>query len=155
MRCLLFTVSFIILASSVNGQELTKEQSEPWTALKKQVGLYFDRNWDEHDKYIHPKYVDWSESSAASITLNDESKAYWEAVEDGTDKVVAFYLAPVAVVVAGDVAIINADLHSLTKPDGKSVQGLYRLHNTWKKENGRWLLLATRNKIVAPEDPED
>ncbi len=155
MRSLLLAMSFVLFATGVNGQELTSEQSEPWSALKKQVGLFFERDWDEHIKYIHPKYVDWGDTMAASMPLTDEAKKYWEQVQDGTDKVVAFHLVPVAVVVAGDVAIINADLHTLTKPDGKSVEVLYRLHNTWKKEDGRWLLLATRNKIVAPEAPED
>ncbi|MEM6471336.1 MAG: nuclear transport factor 2 family protein [Planctomycetota bacterium] len=152
MRSLLVALMFFAITSLVNGQELTNEQLEPWSALKKQVGLFWERNWDEHVKYIHPKYVDWGDTMAASMPLNEESRKYWEEVQDGTDKIVAFYLSPVAVVVSGDVAIINADLHTVAKPDGKSVEVLYRLHNTWKKENGRWLLLATRNKVVGSDD---
>jgi ketosteroid isomerase-like protein len=136
-------------------QDLTKNQLEPWSVLQRQVALYFERDWDAHDQYIHPKIVDWGDMTPAPIQLNDASKKYWRMFEAGSDKVVAHHLVPVSVVVVGDVAIINAYLHMLTKPDGKPVESVYRLHNTWKKEQGRWQLLATYNTTVKTGDDED
>ncbi len=89
------------------------------------------------------------------IHFGDEAKKYFEQVEAGADKVVAFHLVPVSVVVAGDVAIINAHLHVLTRPDGKSVEKIFRLHNTWKREDKRWQLLATYNTTIASGDSDD
>lgn len=157
MRLAFLIVCLTVLTSDGFAQELTKEQVEPWSTLKTQVGLYFERDWQEHDKHIHPKIVDWGDSMPSPIHFGDDAaKRYWEQLADGADKVVAHYLVPVSVVVAGDVAIINAHLHVLTRPDGKPVEKIYRLHNTWKRENGRWLLLATYNTVVAmPESDDD
>ncbi|MGI6414818.1 MAG: nuclear transport factor 2 family protein [Thermoguttaceae bacterium] len=156
MRFALLVLSVAFLTSETFAQELSKEQSEPWSTLNRQVGLYFQRDWKEHDKYIHRKIVDWGDSMPSPIHSGDgEAKKYFEQVEDGADKVVAFHLVPVSVVVAGDVAIINAHLHVLTKPDGKSVEKIFRLHNTWKKEDGRWQLLATYNTSIASGDCDD
>jgi len=155
MRILLLLLSVTFCSSCAFGQELSEEQKEPWETLKRQVGLYFERDWEKHDKYIHPKLVDWSDQTPAPIHFNDEAQQYWEKVEDGQDKVVAFHLVPVSVVVVDDVAIINAYLHTLTKPDGQSVQSIFRLHNTWKKDDGRWRLLATYNMTVQLGESDD
>lgn len=156
MRSALLVVCLTILTTNAGAQELTKEQMEPWSTLKTQVGLYFKRDWREHDKHIHPKIVDWGDSTPSPIHFGDDAaKQYWEQLEDGADKVVGHYLVPVTVVVAGDVAIINAYLHMFTKPDGKPIEQIYRLHNTWKKEDGRWLLLATYNTVVTSPESED
>ena len=155
MRLALFVFATLI-APPCFAQELSKEQAGPWETLKRQVSLYFERNWQEHDKYIHPTIVDWGDATPSPIHFGDDAaKRYWEAYEDGADKVVAHYLVPVSVVVSGDVAIINAHLHTLTKPDGKPVERIFRLHNTWKNENGKWLLLATYNTTVTKTDSDD
>ena len=39
--------------------------------------------------------------------------------------------------------------------DGEQVESTYRLHNTWKKEEGSWLLLATCNSIVEEDKPTE
>ncbi len=134
--------------------ELNKEQMEPWTALKEQLALFFKRDWDKHDRYLHPKLVDWGTFWPSPLHFDKEANAYFEQVAEGDDKVVAYTMVPVSVVVAGDTAIINAYVHALTKPDGKSVETIYRLHNTWKKEDGQWQLLATYNSVVSPKDNE-
>jgi SnoaL-like domain len=138
----------------VSAHNLTKEQLEPWTALKEQIALYIKRDWKEHDKYIHPKLVDWGTFWPSPILFNAEANKYFQQFADGEDKIVAHLLIPVSIVVAGDTAIINAYVHSLTKPEGKSVETIYKLHNTWKKENGRWQLLATYNSLVSPKDED-
>ena len=156
MRFAILAMGLALFTSDGLAQDLTKEQMEPWSTLKRQVGLYFERDWKEHDKHIHPKIVDWGDSTPSPIHFGDDAaKRYWEQLEDGADEVVAHYLVPVSVVVAGDVAIINAHLHMLTKPDGKPVEKIFRLHNTWKKEAGSWLLLATYNTTVATPDSDD
>jgi ketosteroid isomerase-like protein len=57
------------------------------------------------------------------------------------------------VTVVDDVAIINCYARVLTRRDGALLESTYRLHNTWKKEDGRWLLLATCNATVEEGKP--
>ena len=53
------------------------------------------------------------------------------------------------VIVVEDVAVINAYLHILSRSeDDEQKEKILRLHNTWKKENGKWLLLSTFNTNV-------
>ena len=72
------------------------------------------------------------------------------------DDIIAHNMVPVSVVVVDDVAIINFYLHILTKDDeGEQKELIIRGHNTWKKEKGRWLLLATYNTRVETEEDDD
>ena len=56
------------------------------------------------------------------------------------------------------MAIINFYLHVLTRDeddeDGEQVEQIFRGHNTWKKEDGRWLLLSTYNTMVEAADDD-
>lgn len=149
----ILTVLFLVSSLSVaQAQELTKKQREPWSALERQVDLWFQQDWKEHDKYIHPKEVDWGDFVPAPVTAARAQK-YTTVLLKRTDKVVAHYLIPVTVTVVDDVAIINCYLRVLTEKDGVSMESTYRLHNTWKKEGERWLLLATCNSIVEEGKP--
>lgn len=83
--------------------------------------------------------------------VTNRSYAYYVALRAGEDEILAHHLLPVTVVVVGDVAIIDAYLHILSRSDDdKQEEKILRLQNTWKKENGKWLLLATYNTEVEP-----
>jgi hypothetical protein len=64
-------------------------------------------------------------------------------------------LTPVSVTVVDDVAIINCYVRVLTRKNGELRGSTYKLHNTWKKEGKRWLLLATCNAIIEERKPVD
>ena len=148
-------VSIVAFCSlSANTQELTEEQQGPWSALQQQVALFIKQDWAEHDKYIHPKAIFGDEDWPAPVTAVRMQK-YTEALFKDADEVVAHYMTPVSVTVAGDVAIINCYLQILRKKDGQSVESTLRLHNTWKKENGRWQLLSTFNAAVKSDAPPE
>lgn len=146
--------AFVLTSISLvaNAQELTKKQREPWAALERQVALWFEQDWEKHDKYIHPKEIDWGDFVPTPVTAA-RSKDYTTVLLKRTDTVVAHELIPVTVTVVDDVAIINCYLRVLTEKDGVSMESTYRLHNTWKKEGKRWLLLATCNSIVEEGKP--
>lgn len=154
IAALVFTV-VMFLASSVSAHDLTDVQKAPWTALEEQVGLWFKQDWEEHRKYLHPKAVDGGEFFPVPAQYSDKVEEYFKAFAKADEKVLAHLLVPSVVVVADDVAIIDANLHVLTKPDGKLKETIYRLHNTWKKHEGRWKLLATCNSIVATGANDD
>jgi len=88
--------------------------------------------------------------------VSAKSTSYYKKWMDGQDEIVAHNMIPVSVVVVDDVAIINFYLHILTKDgEGKQNEMIIRGHNTWKKEQGRWLLLATYNTKVKVEEEDD
>jgi ketosteroid isomerase-like protein len=136
----------------VNGQELTKQQNEPWSALERQVDLWLKRDWANHEPYMHPRAVILFDTLPSPVSAA-RMMHYIEAFSDGADEVVSHYLTPVTVTVVDDVAIINCYVRVLTRKDGELLESTYRLHNTWKKEDGRWLLLATCNATVEEGKP--
>ena len=148
MRSLIITLlqlTVLAIAPMASARDLTKQQLEPWSALVEQIAM---------KKFIHPKGCFWGESNPHPVSM--KSYAYYTKLVSGEDKVVAHRLVPVSVVVVGDVAIINSYLHLLTRPkEGKQVEKIFRLHNTWKKEGDRWLLLATYNTVAKSGDDEE
>ena len=143
----LLQLTLLAIVPLAGARDLTKQQLEPWSALVEQVSLEVKLDWVAMKKFIHPKGCFWGESNPHPVSL--KSYAYHTTLVSGEDKVVAHRLVPVSVVVVGDVAIINSYLHLLTRPkEGKQVEKILRLHNTWKKEGDRWLLLATYNTVA-------
>jgi hypothetical protein len=129
------------------GQELTKEQAGVWAALEEQVGLDVKQDWEGMKKFMHPKGCFWSDTSPTPSSMT--SYSYYAKLRSGEDEIVANRLVPVSVVVVDDVAIINFYGYNVVKTkDGRTVEKILRGHNTWKKENGRWLLLSTYNTEV-------
>jgi len=131
----------------IYGQELTKEQAGPWAALEEQIGLDVKQDWEGMKRFLHPKSCFWGDTSPTPSSMT--SYSYYAKLRSVEDEIVAHRLVPVSVVVVDDVAIINFYGHTVVKTkDGRTVEKIIRGHNTWKKENGRWLLLSTYNTEV-------
>ena len=147
--------AFFVAGPLVYGFELTEEQKGPWNTLEEQVALDMKKDIEGEMKYIHPKGCFWRGGSPVPGRVSAKSTSYYKKWMDGQDEIVAHNMIPVSVVVVDDVAIINFYLHILTKDDeGEQEEMIIRGHNTWKKEQGRWLLLATYNTKVKTEDDD-
>jgi ketosteroid isomerase-like protein len=138
------------------GFELTEEQKELWNTLEEQVALDMKKDVEGEMKYIHPKACIWGDQSPMPVSPSEKAISYYKKWMDVQDEVVAHNMIPVSVVVVDDVAIINFYLHMLTKDEeGEHKEVIIRGHNTWKKENGRWLLLSTYNTTLRAEEEDD
>ncbi|TWU24459.1 hypothetical protein [Novipirellula artificiosorum] len=158
MRIAALALAASFLASPLAfGFELTEEQKGPWNALEEQVALDMKKDLKSEMRYLHPKACFWGDRSPAPQSLSAKNISYYEKWLEGQDEIIAHNMIPVSVVVVDDVAIINFYLHILTKDDtGEQDEMIIRGHNTWKKEQDRWLLLATYNtKVKTDEDDED
>ena len=157
MRVTVLALIGVFVASPLAfGWELTEEQKEPWNTLEEQVALDLKKDLKGEMKYLHPKACYWGTDFPAPIRLSDKMYSYWAKWLETQDEVVSHVMIPVSVVVVDDVAIINFYLHISAEDDeGEHEELIIRGHNTWKKENGRWLLLATYNTKVSGEDDDD
>ncbi|MCS7469976.1 hypothetical protein NZK35_25275 [Stieleria sp. ICT_E10.1] len=137
------------------GRDFAREQKEVWDTLETQVALDLKKDFDAEKKHLHPKASYWGDRSPAPVSASAKTYSYYEKWSEGQDEVVAHQMIPVTVVVVDDVAIINFYLHILTNDDeGEQEELIIRGHNTWKKENGHWLLLATYNTVVSSDDDD-
>jgi len=150
MRLVMFAL-VVVGALSAQAQEMTGPQKEAWTALEEQIELGAKKDWDAMRKYLHPSLSIWGDNIPTPVGLNDKSYRYFTGIDE--DAVEEWYLAPVSVVVVGEVAIINCYYHVFVVDDeGEKEEVIYRLHNTWKEHEGRWKLLATYNTLVESDD---
>lgn len=148
MRTLLAGLTLILLSSQVAfAQDLTEEQMGPWKALEAQVALDMKTDFEGMREYLHPQGCYWGDNLATPVGL--KTYDYYSRLRRGQDRVVAHALTPVSVVVVDDVAIINFYAQFVTKnKDGEETEKVVRGHNTWKKKDGKWLLLSTYNTAV-------
>lgn len=157
MRLLGITLSILFMATSLtHGQELTEEQMGPWSALEKQIALDVAQDWEGTKDFLHPQACFWGDRLPSPVST--KAYSYYAKLRAGEDEIVAHHLVPVSVVVIDDVAIVNFYCHVLTRSKdeddegGEHVEKIFRGHNTWKKEQGRWLLLANYNTVVETDD---
>ena len=153
MRSVVLALSALFVASPAFSLELTEKQMEPWSALEEQVGLDVKQDWKGMKKFLHPKGCFWGDALPVPVSM--KSYSYFTKMREGEDDIVTHHLVPVSVVVVDDVAIINFYCHVLTRDkDDEQVEKIFRGHNTWKKEDGRWLLLSTYNTLAETEDDD-
>ena len=153
MRFILTTALFLGLCGSAFGYELTEEQKGPWNALEEQVRLGLKQDWNGEQEYLHPKRCLWGDELPAPVSK--KAYSYWQKKSPTYGKIIAHHLVPVSVVVVGDVAIINFYAHAIVEKDEEQSEIIVRGHNTWKKEKGKWLLLANYNTMVKSGDEDD
>mgnify|MGYP001094585897 CR=1 FL=1 len=150
-------ILFLLFSTtSVFGEEMTGARKEVWSVLVEQVGLDVKQDWEAMKEFLHPKGCFWGDMSPMPEDSSEGFYTYYQKLRATEDKILAHRLVPVSVVVVDEVAIINAYAHSLTyDDDGEVEEVVYRLHNTWKKHEGKWKLLATYNTLVESDDDDD
>lgn len=152
MRSAILVVS-ILCSVSVHAQEMSADQKEVWNTLEKQVALDVEQDFDAMRDYMHPKGCYWGNMLPAPVRESEKTGKYYAQLRAHEDEIVAHLLVPVTVIVVDDVAIVNFYGHAVTKDeDGESEEKVMRGHNTWKKHDGRWKLLATYNTTLEDDD---
>ncbi|MCS7470002.1 DUF4440 domain-containing protein [Stieleria sp. ICT_E10.1] len=148
-------ILLLLHTTSVVGEEMTGAQKEVWSVLVEQVGLDVKQDWDAMKKFIHPKGCFWGDMAPMPADSSEGFYVYYGKLRATEDKILAHHLVPVSVIVVDDVAIVNAYSHALMVDDDEETQEqVYRLHNTWKKHEGKWKLLATYNTLVKSQDDD-
>ena len=148
MKYLISVIAILILAATLYAGEFTKEEKEVLETLNTQLSHVFADEFDEEVKYMHPRAIYWGTYSPVPNPASEKGQILWKLQRaNSLVKYLGFEMVPVSVVVVGNTAILNVYLNILVKPtpDSEPVWRQTLLHNTWVKEEGRWLLLATYN----------
>jgi hypothetical protein len=148
MKYLISIIAVLILTVTLYAGEFTEEEKEVLEALKTQLGHWFAGEYAENAKYMHPRAVYWGTYSPIPLPDSENLRSLWKLRRDkSSEEYLGFEIVPQTVVVVGNTAILNVYLNILMKPkpDSEPVWRQNLLHNTWVKEKGGWLLLATYN----------
>lgn len=131
-------ILFILAALAsvpASAEDWNEDQRSVWEALEAQIGHFSAAEYDKNETYIHPSLVLWMPEYPIPWRFGEF------VMEQGPD--LEYQLFPISVVVVGDTAIINAYWRR-QRSDGEQ---LWRLHNTWVREDDKWRLLALYNTI--------
>jgi len=148
MKYLISIIAVLILTVTLYAGELTDAEKEVLETLNTQLGHSFAGEYDEDAKYMHPKGVFWGAYSPVPVPASEEGQRLWKLEQENSlIEYLGFEIVPLTVSVVGNTAILNVYLNVLMKPkpDSEPVRRQMLLHNTWVKEKGGWLLLATYN----------
>ena len=148
MKYLISIIAVLILAATLYAGEFTKEEKEVLETLNTELSHVFADEIDEEAKYNHPRAIYWGTRSPVPAPASEKVEELWKLQRaNSLVKYLGFKIVPLTVVVVGNTAIINAYITVLVKPtpDSEPVWRQSLLHNTWVKEEGRWLLLANYN----------
>jgi ketosteroid isomerase-like protein len=143
-------LAILVLPLQLTAQNLSEDEQEAWSALETQLAHVYAREWDKNQEYMHPDLVTWGPDNPVPYPVTESGKALWQTEVSRSGNVLGYEMAPVSVVVDGDVAIINFYVRHLVEETagGKVEWVTWRGHNTWKKRGDRWLLLATYNTTL-------
>ncbi|MAI73151.1 MAG: hypothetical protein CMM01_19895 [Rhodopirellula sp.] len=105
--------TMLLVSSICYAQDLTPEQTEPWSTLATQVRMDANRDFTSMKQYMHPRGSFWGNHLPHPIS--NRSYNYCVQLRAGEDEITAHHVVPVSVIVVGDVAIIDAYLHLLSR----------------------------------------
>lgn len=128
----------------------TAEQREVWKAVETWWSLYDSNNSLGVKAMIHKNYVGWFWGYYAPEGYTEAAKWTRYMIPQNT-KIVYTNLRPMEILVMGDVAVNHYYYATHQMVDGKEevVQG--RWTDVWKKEGGKWLLVADSGGILTPK----
>ena len=148
MKTILLATVCLVAVPSI-ALEMTNSEKEVWSAIEIQVGYAIAGDYENNAKFIHPDYVAWAPELLVPATWSERGRNLQELIF-GQNEWVGYDLVPITFQVHGDTAVTNLYLRGLVKQPGQSSPQLIsmRLHNTWIKEGGQWLLLSTYNTVI-------
>jgi len=134
---------FLLFSIPAIAQQWTTQQKEVWKTLEDQIKAFASGDMEANYKFIHPDFVFWNDWNSVPGDYETAKKLDSAWFKLGA-KTYAFTLTPLTILINGDFAVLNFYLRGFRQEPGATevkFVGL-RLHNLWKKEGGKWLLLA-------------
>jgi ketosteroid isomerase-like protein len=145
---------FIILCISLLGsaqlfgQKWSEEQQEVWQALENWFALNENNDAEGIKALIHKDFVGWGWDLYATYDHAHMQKWADHMIPKGT-KPIFHSLKPMEILVIGDVAVIHFYGFFLKMVGGKETVEQRQFTNVWKKEGGKWLLIAGTGSVLS------
>ncbi|MDD3375105.1 MAG: nuclear transport factor 2 family protein [Candidatus Omnitrophica bacterium] len=128
--------------------------SEQWTEDQKEIWKVIEDHWDclvngkvdQFKSYIHPRFVGFGHESPYPV---DQGWLFhWVGFWSKSTKFLIHALKPQHIVIHGDIAIVQYCLFTITKNDVSAGNSSIRRYTmTWKKEDGKWRVIASHNNL--------
>ena len=148
-KSILIVLCITLLSSAqLFGQEWSADQEEVWQALENWFELEKNNDVEGIKALIHEDFVGWGWGSYATYGHAEMLKWANHIHPKGT-KIIDTNLKPMEILVIGDVAVLHYYRNIFKMVDGKETEEESQLTNVWKKEGGKWMLIAGTGSILS------
>jgi ketosteroid isomerase-like protein len=144
------TAACLIVASTVQAQQLNRQQQEVWNAVTAITNAFKAGKLKEVEKLYHPDFTGWYPGDPFPSTKQQDMTYTKHLLATRNIKFILRH--PTRIVVRGDVAIAQyfTAAMQVTKKQQKEKYSTLQWTDTWVKEGGRWKILATHGTRVKP-----
>lgn len=138
---LLLTVSSLFITSTSFGQTWNTQQKEVWTNVETYWSLQAKGDAESFLSYFSPDYMGWSYNSP--VPQGKESTAKYINMNIKNSKTLFYDLTPVAILIYGDIAIVDYYYTMQTEnSEAKKQWKNGRWTDILKKQGTKWVLIA-------------
>ena len=138
---LVLFISIAVLSNAVLAQEWSARQQEVWKSVEHWWELYKNNDVEGVKALFHKDYAGWSWDAYA--TESQAGALKWASYMNPKDTKIAYInLKPLDILVMGDVAVLHYYYSKRHTVEGKETVEQGRWTDVWKKEGGKWLLIA-------------
>ena len=142
-------IALVVCTNTAVAQEWSAEQQEVWKANENWWDLTKNNDSEGIKALIHKDYVGWSWGDYAPEGYAEALRWADHMVPKG--KIVYINLRPLNILVIGDVAVLHYYYLRRKTIDGKETVEQGRWTDIWKKEGGKWLLIADSGGMLSTE----
>ena len=148
-KCILIVLCITLLSSAqLFGQEWSEEQQEVWQALENFFELRTNNDAEGIKALIHKDFVGWGWGNYA--TYDYASMQKWaDHMNPKETKYIYHNLKPMEILVIDDIAVLLFYGHFFKTVDDKEMVEQAQFTNVWKKEGGKWLLIASTGSVLS------
>lgn len=122
------------------------DQKEIWKALEEHWNCLVKGEIDKFLEYIHPDFVGFGHESPYPVDYGwlKEWVGFWSK----NTKFLIHGLRPMHIIIHDNIAIVQYCLFTIVKNDVSAGNSSIRRYTmTWKKEKGRWRVIASHNNL--------
>lgn len=135
-------------------QALTSSKPKEWSEEQNSVWKCLEEHWDhliggrveDFLKYIHPDFIGFGHESPINIDRPWLNK--WVGFWTKSTKIVICELRPIDIKIHEDIAIVQYFIFTIEKNDEGGKRVIRRYTMTWKKQDGRWVVIGSHNNLM-------
>ena len=144
---LVLFIGMAVLSNTALAQEWSAEQQDVWKAVGNWWELLTNNDAEGIKALIHKDYAGWGWGDNATEGYAESLRWANHMVPKG--KIAYINLKPLDILVMGDVAVIHYYYSKFQSVDGKETVERGRWTDVWKKEGGKWLLIADSGGVLS------
>ncbi len=127
-------------------KEWTKEQKEIWAVIEDHWKSLTKGKVDKFIDYIHPDFVGFGHESPYPVDYG--WLKHWVGFWSKNTVFLNWALKPQHIILYDNIAIVQYYLFTITKRETSAGnQAIRRYTMTWKKEDGKWRVIASHNNL--------